>query len=130
MDMLTSEEELRSCFREIDRAEVELPPDVVFPLQVEGVLSWALGPRAFLLFRDRPGRRPLGMVFHRNSTPTPDMAAMCEWCHVVRANGGVKLMSVSVDPRRFVGLYLCSDLGCASRSALERISQFAARKVF
>jgi hypothetical protein len=149
--MLTSEPELLRCFREIDRDDVELPPDLAFPLAIHDVLAWAVGPRAYLLFRDRPERAPRGIVFHRNPGALPDVVAMCEWCHAVRGRGAVKLMSVRSDERRRVGLYLCSDLGCVSRArelpspddlpggadgaerarrALARICDFAARRLF
>jgi len=116
MKTVTSESELLRCFREIDREQVELPPDLVLPLEVDDVLAWTVGPRAFLLFRDRPQQSPRGIVFHRNQGALPDVVAMCDWCHAVRGHGGVKLMSVTSDERRRVGLYLCSDLGCVSRS--------------
>jgi hypothetical protein len=151
MEMVTSESELLRCFRDVDRDEVELSPDLAFPLAIEDALAWAVGPRAFLVFRDRPGGPPRGIVFHRNPGPTPDVVAMCEWCHVVRGNGAVKLMSVAVGDRRRVGLYLCSDLSCVSRArelpgpddvpdrvgsdergerTLRRICTFASRRVF
>ena len=86
-----------------------------------------------------------------SQTCSPDVAAMCEWCHAVRGNGGVKLLSVSTDDRHRVGLYLCSDLGCVARSrqtpgpddvpdrldgserarrTVRRISEFASRRLF
>ena len=111
-----TEAELLSCFREIDRPEVELAPELTFPLPVRDALAWTFGPRAYLLLRQRPNARPLGIVFHRNSGGMPDVAAMCEWCHVVRRNGGVKLMSVRADERRRVGIYLCQDVGCLERA--------------
>jgi hypothetical protein len=111
-----TEAELLACFREIDRPEVELSAELTFPLKVGDALAWTSGPRAFLVLRPRPGARALGIVFHRNGGAMPDMAAMCEWCHAVRRNGGVKLMSVRADERRRVGLYLCHDVGCLSRA--------------
>jgi hypothetical protein len=143
--------ELMQCFREIDRDQVELSDDLEFPLEVDDVVSWTVGPRAFLVFRERPDARPRGLVFHRNSGAMPDVVAMCEWCHAVRAHGRVKLMSVAAGDRRNIGLYLCSDLSCVSgahdvpgpddiidrvdgeeraRRALRRISEFAARRLF
>jgi hypothetical protein len=151
MMTIGTELELKRCFREIDRDQVELSPEQAFPLALDDVLAWAVGPRAFLLFRDRPEARPRGIVFHRNSGAMPDVVAMCEWCHAVRGHGGVKLMSVATDDRRRVGLYLCSDLGCVARAheapspddlregldageraerTLRRIAEFAARRVF
>jgi hypothetical protein len=151
MDHVESETELLRCFREIDRDEVELAPELTFPLPLDEAVAWAIGPRAFLVFRDRPGARPRGIVFHRNSASLPDVAAMCEWCHAVRGNGAVKLMSVRADERHRLGLYLCSDLACVSRSrqvprpddlperlagddrarlTLRRIGEFASRRLF
>jgi hypothetical protein len=132
METVASEVELLHCFREIDRAEVLLAPELVLPLAVEGAVAWTVGPRAFLLFCDRPGRAPRGIVFHRNSGTVPDVAAMCEWCHAVRIHGGVKLMTVCSDERHRLGLYLCSDLACVGGAgrALQRIADFAARRLF
>jgi hypothetical protein len=117
MKIVASESELLQCFRDIDRGDVELSPDVSFPLELGDALAWAVGPRAFLVFRDRhrPDARPRGLVFHRNPGTMPDVVAMCEWCHAVRGHGAVKLMSVCAGARRRLGLYLCSDLGCVGR---------------
>ncbi len=148
---MTSEEELLRCFREIDRDEVELSPELAWPLRVDDALAWAVGPRAFLVFRDRPGAPLRGIVFHRNAGSLPDVVAMCEWCHAVRGHGAVKRLSVSTDERRRVGLYLCSDLGCVARAheapgvddlperldgserarrTVRRIAEFASRRLF
>ena len=116
MTLVTCDADLKRCFREIDRDEVELPRGLALPLEIEHAMAWAVGSRAFLLFSDRPDRPPRGIVFHRNAGGLPDAAAMCEWCHSVRGSGGVRLMSVKRDERRHVGLYLCSDLGCVSPS--------------
>jgi hypothetical protein len=146
-----SEPELLASFREIDRGDVELADDFRFPLAVDDALAWAIGPRAYIVFRERPSAKLRGLVFHRNSGAQPDAVAMCEWCHAVRGHGGVKLMSVWADERRRLGLYLCSDLGCVSRArelpgtddlrervdaderarrALQRIADFAGRRLF
>ena len=151
MDDLLTEAELLACFREIDRGEVELAPELKFPLPLRDAVAWAVGPRAFVVLRPRPNARPQGIVFHRNSGGLPDVAAMCEWCHVVRRNGGVKLMSVRTDERRRVGLYLCHDVACLlrahelpapedvvetvtsderARRTLRRMVDFAARRLF
>lgn len=151
MQMLGSDRELLRCFRDIDRDQVELAPELAFPLPLDEALAWAVGPRAYLVFCDRPGARPRGIVFYRNAGALPDAAAMCEWCHAVRGNGAVKLMSVRSDERRRLGLYLCSDLGCVARArelprpddlperlaegerarrTLARIADFAARRLF
>jgi hypothetical protein len=131
MSVVASAEELLRCFREIDRGHVELPPGLSFPLDVPALFSWALGPRAYLVFRERPTAAARGIVFQRNGGTSPDVAAMCEWCHAVRAHGGVKLLTAEADPRRRVGLYLCADLACSeSARTLERIVTFASRRLF
>jgi hypothetical protein len=114
MTTLGSEAELIECFRESERDEVELSDEVRFPLELDAAVAWALGPRAFLLFQDRPGGRPRGIVLHRNNGAVPDVATMCEWCHAVRGHGRVKLLTIETGERRRIGLYLCSDLGCVS----------------
>jgi hypothetical protein len=116
MAAITSERELGRCFRAIDRAEVEVTPAVRFPLVVKDVFTWSSGPRTFFLFCDTEGAAPRGIVFHRSTAPTPDVAAMCEWCYAVRAHGGVKLLSFATDARHSAGLYLCSGLGCLDRA--------------
>ncbi len=137
------------CFRDIDRQDVDVQ-GLAFPLDVDPVATWASGPRAYLLLRDHANRAPKGIVFRRNGGTSPDVATMCQWCHRVRAHGGVKLLSVRSSERRWVGQYLCSDLGCLSSNAaiepddlresldvdararrtLERIRAFAARRIF
>jgi len=132
MTTVTSEADLLSCFRELDRHDVELGPDLNLPLEVDGAFAWAVGPRVFLVFCDRPGARPRGIVFHRNSGGVPDVVSMCEWCHRMRGHGSVRLLGVSVDDRRRVGIYLCSDLGCVTQheGSLMKIREFAARRIF
>jgi hypothetical protein len=146
-----TEEELKRWFRRIDQKDVELPPDAPFPGDLGEMFAWAVGPRAFLVFRDRPDRAYRGIVFHRNQSAIPEVAAMCEWCHGVRDKGGVKLLSVKVDARRRVGMYLCSGLDCVSdpptlpgpddlreglggderrARVLRRIADFAARRLY
>ena len=132
MVSLTCESELLGCFRKIDQREVELPADLTLPIEVEDAFAWTVGPRAFLLFRDRPDARPRGIVFHRAPGVVPHVVAMCDWCHSIRGHGAVKLMSASADRRRTVGVYLCDDLGCVARDSrsLRRIGDFANRCLF
>ena len=116
MGAIASERQLVRCFREIDQPEVGLPKQVRYPLEVKDVLTWSEGPRTFLLFCAPPDGLPRGVVFHRSTGATPDVAAMCEWCYAVRAHGGVKLLTVIADERHRVGLYLCSGLSCIERA--------------
>jgi hypothetical protein len=133
---VASEAELLGCFRRIDRRDVELAPDLTLPLRVDDVFAWTVGPRAFLLFRDGDDTR--GLVFARTSAMSAGIVAMCRWCHSVRGQGAIKLMSVSIDRRHSVGVYVCSDLGCLARArefasprgesqTLRRIRDFAQR---
>jgi hypothetical protein len=151
MSAVTTEAELHLLFRETDRDEVELAPDLALPLTVDSARTWSVGPRVYLVFRERPGARLRGVVFHRNSSALPDAVAMCEWCHAVRGNGRVKLLTCKTDDRRRLGLYLCSDLACVepsrdqrgpddipdgldsaerARRALSRAAELAARRLF
>jgi hypothetical protein len=141
MVVVTSEAELLACFRKIDQREVELSPELALPLEVEDVFAWTVGPRAFMLLRDRPDARVRGIVFHRSPGVMDHIVAMCEWCHLVRGHGSIKLMSAQADKRRSVGIYICSDLGCLARArelpgrdsagrTLRRISDFANRCLF
>jgi FBP C-terminal treble-clef zinc-finger len=116
MAVITTEHQLARCFRAIDRPEVEITPALHFPLDVKDVVTWSSGPRTFLLFCNDASAAPRGIVFHRSTAPTPDVAAMCEWCYSVRAHGGVKLLSFATDARHSAGLYLCSGLGCLDRA--------------
>jgi hypothetical protein len=127
---LTNEAELAQCFRSIDRAEVEAPSEG-FPVQVAPVRTWSAGPRTYLLFVDRPGTRPRGVVFRRSTEPVPGVAAMCEWCHAVLDQGGVKLLTAAVSERRSVGVYLCAGLECVTGAPeqLRRISNLVARRL-
>ena len=116
MVTLTSEAELLDCFRKIDRREVELAEDLTLPLEIEEAFAWTVGPRAFLLFRDRPDAPLRGIVFHRSPGVMQHIVAMCEWCHSVRGHGAIKLMTARADKRRTVGVYICSGLGCVARA--------------
>lgn len=110
-------DELIAAFRPRDRREVELPTELRFPLALDPFVTWHVGPRAFLVLpsQGEGERPPMGLVFHRDASG-PAMPAMCEWCHATRGRGEVTLLSCEVTHRRYVGLYLCRDLGCGKRS--------------
>jgi hypothetical protein len=149
LQQITNAAELVFCFREIDRSDVDVH-GLPLPIVVRDIVTWASGVRAYLLFRDLAEGRVKGIVFHRAQGITPQVATMCQWCHRVRGNGGVKLLSVHVDERRTLGQYLCCDLACLSiddqsdvdglRETLnreardartrERIREFAATRVY
>jgi hypothetical protein len=118
MIILRSESELMSCFREMDQAEVELPRDLKFPLKFEDAYTWleSSGARAYLMFQDHLEGLPKGIVFYRSAGPFPDVPAMCDWCHSVRANGAVRILSAKSSLKKRVGLNLCSDLSCVEKA--------------
>jgi hypothetical protein len=106
--LISTEEELRRCFREIDRSDVEVG-DLRLPLRLGRSLVWTFGTRAYLVFR-APKVSPRGIVFHREATPSA--VAMCDWCHTQKGQGRVRLLTARTSDRRTIGLYLCSDLAC------------------
>jgi hypothetical protein len=106
--LISNEEELRRCFRDLDRDDVETG-ELKLPIEVGRSLVWTFGTRAYLIFRT-PRMAPRGIVFYRESNPSA--VAMCEWCHVQRGQGNVRLLSVRASDRRSIGLYLCADLRC------------------
>lgn len=106
-----SESELLASFRKIDRADVQLPAELCFPLEFDDMFTWAIGPRAYMVLANSEDRPPLGIVFHRDGSG-PLVPAMCDWCHTTRGRGEVTLVSCAASRRRWVGLYLCRDLSC------------------
>ncbi len=132
MHTVTSEADLRACFRDIDRDEVELGAELTLPLAVERAVGWIVGPRAFLVFDDGAGTLR-GLILHTSAGGREDILGMCHSCHAVRGRGVVKLMTVRADERSVVGIYMCSDLRClvgADAAALGPIRALAARRVF
>jgi hypothetical protein len=121
MFRLGSETELREAFRWFEREEVELPASTGdFPVIVKNAMTWisAAGHRAFLIFAAQPGAKPMGIVFRRQ--PTGDQpAAMCDWCHSIKSNGGVSLLTATASGKHRIGLLLCSDLGCIERASAD-----------
>ncbi|HEX6836374.1 MAG TPA: FBP domain-containing protein [Polyangia bacterium] len=108
---IASYEELLTCFRRIDRKEVELAEGLSFPLKLHRVVTWSYGHRAFLVFRDPRTGDARGIVFHRTSG-AESVLSMCHWCQRSRGRGAVKLLTARAGSRRTVGQYLCGDLSC------------------
>jgi hypothetical protein len=121
MYSVETEADLLRCFRQLDRGDVELAPDLELPLTVDGALSWSFGPRVYLLLGGQGGALPRGVVFHRNGGATPSVATMCQWCHRVGDRGRVKLLAVRAGSRRWIGQYLCSELDCLAPHDDERL---------
>lgn len=103
--------ELLNLFRDVDTKDVIIPKDIKFPLAVSDYFAWKepSGHRTYLVIEDI--ERPFALTFERtkNSEGVP---MMCNWCHGVRPASDVALMTVAVDKRTRVGIYVCSDLRC------------------
>ncbi len=111
-------EKLLECFRDLDRDQVQLPHDMVFPLVVRDYLSWIepSGARVYLVFDDPfSSLGPVGVVFKRTSSSGDSPAQMCQWCHSVRGGGRVGLLTATAGRKRRVGVYLCRDLDCREK---------------
>jgi hypothetical protein len=114
MFKIESADELRECFRPLDRGEVELSPSLRFPLIVRDYLAWTepSGHRVYLVFSEETRRPPLGIVFRRDQDSTGAPPSMCEFCHSVRSGNGVSLLTAAASDRRRVGIPLCRNLEC------------------
>lgn len=117
---ISNEQELKECFRPLDREEVIVPQDFHYPAIVKDYLTWVepSGYRVYLVFSDRLGAPPLGIVFRRDQS-AGTAAAMCEWCHSVRTGDGVSVLSANSSSRKRVGLHLCRDLSCKEKAESE-----------
>lgn len=117
MIRITSENELLDAFRPFERAEVELPRDLGFPMGIKDYLAWTegAGVRVYLVFEEPSTGKALGVVF-RGDQPGGDSTSMCEWCHSVRAGDGVKLLTAQAASNRRVGISLCRDLSCKEKA--------------
>lgn len=118
MIAIASEQELKSAFRPIDRDEVLVPAQLVFPIKLTDYIAWMepSGHRVYLLFQEPDGSGARGLVFKRtHSSGSEPVMQMCQWCHSVRAGDAVRLLTVKADSRRTVGLHLCGDLSCKEK---------------
>ena len=117
MILIKDENELLETFRDFERAEVQVPAGLKFPLVLRDHLSWPepSGHRTYLVVHDPNRKQPYGIVFKRSSGTTEMPAMMCEWCHSVRAGNSIDLLTATVTPRRRIGAYLCRSLDCRER---------------
>jgi len=117
MFRIQSEDELRSCFRDLDQENVFLYHEMKFPLVAKDYLTWVepSGVRAYLVFQDESFKSPFGLVFRRDQTLGPAVAAMCDWCHAVRSGNEIGIMTATSSSRKRVGVSLCRDLSCATK---------------
>jgi len=143
MFRLTSEEKLIRSFRPRDRAGLELPSGLSFPVFVRHYLAWRepSGASVRLVF-SVPGGAPTGILFQRAHGGESRSAQMCEWCHSPGGSHEIGLLTADASSRRRAGIIACLDVRCqekledaanrAGRSALdaqhamvERIGRFA-----
>jgi hypothetical protein len=117
MFRITDENELRDCFRELDRSEIVLDSAMSFPLTAKDYLTWIepSGARTYLVFQDGSFKAPFGIVFRRDQTLGPSVAAMCEWCHSVRSGNEVGILTAKARDNTRVGISLCRDLNCSAK---------------
>jgi hypothetical protein len=115
MFLIRSDKELMDCFRDQDQAEVFIPTDLGLPKVAKDYLTWMepSGARAYLVFQDESFKSPFGIVFRRDQTAGPSVAAMCDWCHSVRSGNEIGVLTVSTSSKKRVGISLCRDLSCA-----------------
>ena len=145
MFRIHSQSDLIECFRDSEREDIVLPENIRFPIVIKDYLSWIepSGAKAFLVFSDLGGKKPLGVVFRRGSGST---VALCDWCHSMSGGEGVGLLTARATPSRRVGVHVCSDLSCADkirgnlafqgterlriRAVIERMSKSARQNLF
>jgi hypothetical protein len=118
MIRIASEHQLLDTFRSLDRDEVQLPPDMRFPVAARDYLSWIepSGHRVYLVFEDQAAGGLKGIVFQRTHAGADTPAAMCQWCHSVRTGNGVSLLTAAAGRNTRIGVHLCSDLNCRERA--------------
>lgn len=116
MFKLDTEEALLKAFRPKDRKQVEVTPELKFPLHVTDYLGWVhpAGGRVFLVFA-APKGPPIGIVFDTNGGSGPGVVQMCDWCHGHAAGSGVGLLTAKLNANKRVGVHACSDLSCGRK---------------
>jgi hypothetical protein len=105
------------AFRARDRRVIEMPPGITFPLFVRDYLAWTetSGLRVYLIFTPPGSRKPIGLIFRRDSPGGALTSSMCDWCHSYGSSSEVGLLTTDVDSRRRVGVSLCVDLRCKEK---------------
>ena len=114
MYLIQNEKEMLEMFRDFERAEVQPPSDIKYPMVLRDHFSWQepSGHRTYLLVHDSTKQQPFGIVFKRTSANSDAPAMMCEWCHAVRGGNAVDLLTATASAKRRVGAYLCRRLDC------------------
>lgn len=108
---------LIESFRSRDRRVIEMPSGITFPLFVRDYLAWTetSGARVYLVFTAPSSRKPIGIIFRRNSSGGGLTSSMCEWCHSPGSSSEVGLLTTDADDKRRVGVHLCLDLRCKEK---------------
>jgi hypothetical protein len=115
---LETDRALIESFRPRDRRVIEMPAGVTFPLFVRDYLAWTetSGARVYLVFAAPGSRKPIGLIFRRDSSGTqPPTSNMCDWCHSYGSSSEVGLLTTDVNSKRRVGVSLCMDLRCKEK---------------
>ncbi len=108
---------LIESFRARDRRVIEMPPGISFPFFVRDYLAWTetSGARVYLIFAAPSSRKPIGIIFRRDSPGGGLTSSMCEWCHSYGSSSEVGLLTTDADNKRRVGVHLCLDLRCKEK---------------
>ncbi len=108
---------LIESFRPRDRRVIEMPDGITFPFFVRDYLAWTetSGARVYLIFTAPGSRKPIGLIFRRDSMGGEPTSSMCEWCHSSGSSHEVGLLTTDVNNKRRVGVTLCLDLRCKEK---------------
>jgi hypothetical protein len=114
---LETDRTLIEAFRSRDRRVIEMPTGITFPLFVRDYLAWTetSGARVYLVFAAPGSRKPIGIIFRRDTQDTGPRSRMCEWCHTYGSGREVGLLTTDVTSKRRVGVLLCVDLRCKQK---------------
>lgn len=117
MFRLETDRALIESFRSRDRRVIEMPPGITFPLFVRDYLAWTetSGARVYLVFAAPGSRKPIGIIFRRDSVDSGFSSRMCDWCHSSGSALEVGLLTTDVNSHRRVGVTLCVDLRCKQK---------------
>lgn len=117
MFLLEDDRALINAFRPRDRRLIEMPADVSFPFFVRDYLAWTetSGARVYLIFAEPGSRRPIGIIFRRDTSGGAPIAQMCDWCHSYGSSNEVGLLTTDASNKRRVGVHLCLDLRCKDK---------------
>ncbi|WP_224242837.1 FBP domain-containing protein [Hyalangium gracile] len=117
MFRLETDRALIESFRSPDRRVIEMPEGVTFPLFVRDYLAWTetSGARVYLVFAAPGSRKPIGIIFRRDTSDSGLGSRICDWCHSTGSSSEVGLLTTDVNSKRRVGVCLCMDLRCKEK---------------